>query len=810
MNWLLRFGWLVGLLAGTLPLGAQGVAPLRSTVVRIEIRHVGPPAVSDDLIRANIRTRVGDAFSVQRTDQDVRSLQATGFFSNVRVATEPEADGLKVIYLLTGKPVLTEIRFDGNRRFSDRKLRRQVKSKVGEPLNEFQLHAAAQEMQKAYQKAGFQRTRVEPKVVINEELGRGVATFVVDEAPRVRLVDVEFAGAEAFKQSRLRRVLKTRRWWMFSWLTGTGRLKEEQFQEDQERLREFYQNAGYIDIEIRQLELLEPEPNRMVIRFHLFEGTQYRVGQVEFRGNEAFSDEEIRRGLVVLGVSVRPRMLEDEVFTPRGLDDDQRAIEDFYGARGYIGRGDADRVRVRAIRIPNVETGTMDLTYEIEEGDPSRIERIDIRGNTKTRDRVIRRELAVTPGETFNMVRVKISRQRLEGLGFLERVETGVDPVEGVPDARDLVISVTEGQSGSYFMGAGFSTIESIFGYVGLTQSNFDLFNPPTFTGAGQRLRIQLTIGTRQQNIELRFVEPWFLGRRLMFELDAFHRNLQYLSDLYDQRETGARAGLVRELFPGIRGGISYTLQDTTIDFRDASTRTNVVVNPLPGGGREAVVVPPRVSPELAQEQGSWLISKVGMSLVLDRRGPGFLPERGHKQELLFQLGGGPFGGDTDFAKWEFRSAWYFPGLARGHVLELGGRTGAVEAYGRSDRVHIWDRFYLGGAYTLRGYGFRDIGPRDSLGEPIGGNTSWMVSAEYSIPIIERVRLAGFYDAGAVNAAAYDYGTANFADSAGMGIRINIPQIGPLRLDYAFPITHPDYVGSSGRFQFSVGYERPL
>lgn len=806
MKRFLRVAWPGCVLAGSLLVHGQGVPG--ATVTRIEIQHVGPPAVSDDLIRANIRMKEGDTFTPFGTQGDLRNLKATGYFSNVQVAYEPEDSGIKVVYQLTGRPVLTEIVFEGNKKYSDKKLRKKVTSKIGEPLDEFQLHAAALEIQKLYQKAGYQRTRVEPKFVVNETLGRGTATFVIDEAPKIRIVDVQFLGAEAFKQGKLRKVIKTRRHWMFSWLTGSGKLKDEQFAEDKLKLKQFYQDAGYIDFEIRDIHFVESEPNRMVIQFDLFEGQQYRVGKVEFKGLEVFSEEAVRRGVSVLGVMVRPTMLEGEVFTPKGLDRDREAIEDFYGARGYIGRGDQDRVRVIVTRIPNVETGTMDLRYEVEEGEPSRIERIDIRGNTKTRDRVLRRELAVSPGETFNMVRVKVSQARLEGLGFLDKVETDVDPTEDVPDARNLVVSVEEGQSGSIFMGAGFSSIESIFGYVGMTQGNFDLFNPPSFVGGGQKLRLQLTLGTKQQNIEMKFVEPWFLGRRLMFELDAFHRNLQYLSDLYDQRETGARVGLIKELFPGIRGGVSYTLQNIGIDFDNASTRTNVTVRPLPGGGREVVVSPPRVSPELAQEQGDWLVSKAGLSLILDRRGRGFLPERGHKEELSLQLGGGPFGGDTDFYRWDFQTAWYFRGLAPGHVLELGGRTGVVEPYGSSDRTHIWDRYYLGGAYTLRGYGFRDISPVDSKGEPIGGNTSWMVSAEYSIPIIERVRFAAFYDAGAVNADAYDYSVDSFADDVGLGLRITIPQMGPLRLDYAFPITHPDNTGSSGHFQFSVGYDR--
>ena len=282
MKRFVRLLGLGGLLVG-LPLTLGQVAPPPPPVSRVEIRHVGPPAVSDDLIRANLRMKEGDPFTEPGTNEEVRNLRATGYFYNVRVAIDAENGGIKVIYILTGKPVLTEIRFEGNTRYSERKLRKKVTSKIGEPLDEYKLHTAAQEMQKLYQKAGYQRTVVDPRVVINESLGRGVATFVITEAPKIRVTDVRFEGAEAFKQGKLRKVIKTRRHWVFSWLTGSGKLKDEQFQEDRQKLIEFYQDAGYIDFEIRDLQFLEPTPNRMVIQFQVFEGRQYKVGKVEFR-----------------------------------------------------------------------------------------------------------------------------------------------------------------------------------------------------------------------------------------------------------------------------------------------------------------------------------------------------------------------------------------------------------------------------------------------------------------------------------------------------------------------------------------------
>jgi len=801
-----------GLALGGLLLGADSLRGAQPVLIveKIEIKHVGPPAVSDDLIRANIGVKPGDTFSPGATDQDIFTLMATGYFANVQVAAERGQQGLKLIYRVQGKLVLTEIRFEGNKKYSNRKLLKKVNAKIGEPLDDYKLYSSAQEMQKLYQKAGYQRTRVEAKVIPNESLGRASVTFEVKETPKIRVVDVVFEGAHAFKPGKLRKTIKTRRHWMFSWVTGSGKLKDEQFDEDRKKLKEFYQDEGYIDFDIREVKFEELSPTRMVIRFVVSEGRQYKVGKVEFKGNNTFSSDRLRSGIVVMGRLIKPTLLEGAVFTPKGLEKDREAIENFYGAYGYIGKDEADRIRVIPIKQPNVEQGTMDLVYQIEEGEKSYIEKVEIRGNTKTKDRVIRRELAVAPGEVFNMVRVKVSQERLKGLQFLSKVEAEVEPTEDLPNAKNLVVNVEEGPSGNFYFGAGFSSIESLFGYVGMTQGNFDLFNPPFFTGGGQKLRLQATVGTRQENYELRFVEPWFLGRRLIFDLDLYHRNLGYLSDVYDESRTGARVGLTKALWrENLRAGVSYTIEDIGIDFGSSTTTTNYIISSDGDGhGRTYAVDPPDISPEIAQEEGDWLVSKAGLTLAYDTRGGGMLPNRGQLTELTTYLAGGPLGGEVDFYKLELESAWYFKGLAKGHVIELIARAGTIEAYGGSDRTHIWDRYYLGGAYTLRGYKFRDVGPKDSLGEPIGGNSYWMGSLEYSLPIIERLRLAAFYDIGAVNADAWDFSGRNYADNWGVGIRLNIPQMGPLRLDYGFPITHDDTVSGKPRFQFSVGWNR--
>src|SRR5437016_1594679 len=600
------------LAAGGLPLPAAQTGLL---VEKIEIKHVGPPAVSDDLVRANIHIKAGDPYNPDATTDDIRTLKATGYFYNIQVAVERTDGGVKLVYVVQGQPVLSDIRFEGNRKYSNAKLLKKVKSKIGEPLDDYKLFSDAQEIKKFYEKAGYQQTRVEPRQSINEQLGRATVTFEIKEAPKVRIVDVQFVGAQAFSQRKLRKQLKTRRHWMFSWLTGGGRLKEEQFQEDKEKLKDFYWNQGYIDFEIREVKFDSLSPTRMAIRFIVYEGQRYKVGSVEFKGNTRFTAEQIRQGIVVLGRSVRPRMLEGQIFTPKGLEKEIEAIQDFYGAHGYIGKGERERIPVAAIKNANTERGTMDLVYQVDEGEPSRIEKIEIRSNTKTKDKVIRRELAVAPGEVFDMVRVKLSKERLEGLQYFTppqgKVQMSVEPTE-VPNLKNLIVDVEEGSSGNFYFGAGFSSIDQLFGYVGMTQGNFDLFNPPYFTGGGQKLRLQATIGTRQENYELSFVEPWFLNRHLALEVDLFHRDILYYSDLYDQRETGARIGLRRALFTdAFQIGLNYTIENVGIRFDQALTATNQVITIGPGRDGAFPVIPPSISPTLAEENGDRLVSKV-------------------------------------------------------------------------------------------------------------------------------------------------------------------------------------------------------
>src|SRR5258706_1591545 len=400
-------------------------------ISQIIVTNIGPPAASEELIRANIHVKVGDPYVRASIDDDVRNLYTTGFFQNIEVNERRTDTGVVLTYLLEGKLKLTAIKFEGNTKYDDRKLLKKVSSKIGEPVAEQKLFTDTQEIQKMYEKAGYPHTAVKYELRnIDENAGRASVAFIIQEGMKIKIVEVDFIGAHAFTQKKLRKVIKTRKHWMFSWLTRSGVFKDEQFEDDKDKLADFYREQGYIDFEIQDIKIINPTPKTLRIEFYVSEGNLYKVGSVTFTntpgGNMLFSAEELSRGLKVQhGRSGRKTKIGEHsleadtglVFTPKKLADDVEAVARCYGAKGYIDVKQGGP-NLRVVKVPNTETGTMDLQYQIDAGEKSYIEKIEIKGNVKTKDKVIRRELAVSPGEDFDIGRVQLSKDRPEGLQF--------------------------------------------------------------------------------------------------------------------------------------------------------------------------------------------------------------------------------------------------------------------------------------------------------------------------------------------------------------------------------------------------------
>lgn len=740
-------------------------------IAEIRIHYDGFRNVSEAYIRGNIQVREGDPYREAAVDQSIRTLYRTELFDFISAFFEPIDDDRGVLtFTVRPKYRVSSIGFEGNERFSERRLRRQLDSGEGDFIDEFNVKSDADALIAYYLRRGHADIRVTYRIERDHETGRGEVTFIIDEGARLRVRAIHFEGNESIASPRLRRQLELKRWNpLLSWLTGSGRFNRDTLQDDLQKLLDVYRNEGFLDVEIPESDVVIefPRENRVSLTFRINEGRRYQTGDIRVSGNTLFSDEEL---LEVL------RLRTGDTFSPARVDQDQRELRNYYGSRGYL------ETMVRAERRPNLETGRIDLHYRIVESEQFRVESIRIQGNTKTKSNVILRELALAPGEIFDLVRMENSQLRLENTRFFEGVSLSPESID-IPNRKDLRIIVQEGRTGNLTFGAGFSSLERAVIFAELTQGNFDLFNYRSFfQGAGQKFRLRLQLGSRSNEVVIAFEEPWLFQRRLAFGFEIFRRETRFASTIFNELRTGFEVYLRRRLFELVEGRLSYRLE--LVDIFDVAERA---------------------SPQIRAEAGERLVSKVGFSLTRDTRDRLILTRRGNRIQFDNFVAGGPFGGDVDYWQTQIRGSQFIPTFeALNQTLGLFGRVGTVVPFGDSERVPFFDRSFLGGPNTMRGFRFRDVGPKDETGEPLGGNAFGYFSAEYGFQLADPLQFVVFYDWGYVNHQNWDFSTSGYNDNWGLGLRIFVLGA-PLRLDFGFPLTTDEFNDRGMQFNFSFG-----
>jgi outer membrane protein insertion porin family len=766
----------------------QNPPPQNLPIVRsIDVQYSGPETVSKERILAQMRTTVGQPYSDQVVDDDIKNLYKTGAILNVRIFAQPQGEGVKVIVAVQTRSVVREIVIDGAQVVKPKRIRKAIPLKINSMVNEEQLEKGRQDIIDVYKGRGFNdidvKFRVEP---IDEKRGTARVVYTINEGLKGAVSRIHFEGNEHFGERVLRKQMKTRGKTLIHFLDKSGRLDEVQLQQDLDSLREFYQNHGYIDVEVKDVRK-QREGGRTNITIVVNEGTLYHVGKISVTGFHMTSEEKIRALF---------KMKEGSVYSPKALHDDAKAVADAYGTGGYV---DLVITPQGTPAGPNV----IDVHYQIEEGTRSFVQRINVVGNTRTKDKVIRREVLITPGDVFNTVRVDVSKKRLENLGYFSKVETYPEDTD-VAGRKDLTVQVEEKRTGSLSFGGGFSTIDQLVGFVELTQGNFDLMNWPSFTGGGQKFRVRLQIGSLRKDIIIGMTEPWLFDRPLALTGQAFYNEANYLSSIYDQRAYGFTLELRKPLNAYTYVTLGYRLENLEIFNIDADA-----------------------SDEIFAEEGTHLKSQVSAGIVFDRRDSPLLTRRGQRITVTPFVAGGPLGGDTQIYGWDAEASQYFR-LWWDNILLFNVEAATVDTWGSGDRVRIFDRLFLGGSDNLRGFDYRDVSPKDEFREPLGGKTLARATVEYTFPIIEKARGAFFYDTGFVNPDAWDFNVQtleipgkfprdpkkpqkppipydNLASDIGIGIRLDLP-IGPLRLDYGFPIERAGNP-SRGKFNFNVGYQ---
>ncbi len=754
-----------------------------SIVGNVKIEFVDIRNVSDEAILARLEIREGMPFSQNLVDRSIRNLYNTRLFDFIEAQSEDLPGGqVEVVFTVQARYKISRIEITGNDRAKSRRLRREISIRIGQSIDERRIRRDADKLTEYYRDKGYTEVRVDYRIDRNETSGEGTVTYVINEGLKLKIEEVIFVGNTAFSSRKLKGGMETKRRWFLSWLTGSGRFDEVEFQEDLEKLRALYMSEGYLDVSIPEsnVSLDYPKPGKIVITIRIDEGRQYRVGEIKLEGNTIFPTPVLYASL---------QLLPGDVFSPEDLDDDVEMVTNIYGSVGYLDTS------VRPDRRANIETGDIDLVYNIRESDKFEVESIIIEGNTKSKSIIIIRELALSPGRTFNMIYMKNSEAILKNTRFFEEVQLSPEPTN-IPGKRNLKVRVTEGRTGNFQFGAGFSSLENAVFFFEISQGNFDLFKwrSPFLQGDGQKFRFRGSIGSYSNEVVLAFEEPWLFERRLAFGFQLFRRETDYNSTTYDEMRTGLEIYLRKRLIGLINGQLSYSYE--IVDLTNVSSNAPTVI-------WEEYLQSPRT------------VSKVSLSMWRDTRNDLIFTTRGSRISLTTSFAG--VGGDTEYVKFEGRSAFFVPTFEIGdQVISVLGRLGSIWEY--SDKPSpFFDRYYLGGPDSLRGFDYRDVGPVDgSRGfyEPVGGNSYGFGSLEYTVKLADAMRLALFYDIGFVNKDDFDFNPASFNSNWGFGVRLLV--LGnPLRLDFGIPITSTQIFNEEGeliydndtgnQFNFSFG-----
>ena len=777
---LLRHFITVSLFFSAVTLNAQPAPETYPEIQEIRIEFDGFQSVSDQYVFSNIQLREGMDYNPALVDQSIRALYNTGYFEYVELNVDEAGEGMiDVVINVIPKYTIGNIVYNGNNEYSNKRLAGKAELKVSQTLDEYEVNEAAERVEAYYVEKGFSDVVVDYRISRDKDTGYATVFFDIEENTKIKITKVKFEGNESIKDSKLRKVLQTKKRNWLSFITGDGRFDEVVFKEDLELLRNYYRNEGYLDVVVdeEQVDIDFRTEKKIHLTINVQEGQRYYLGEMRVEDATIYTENELLNAVEVES---------GDPFSPEQVDAAANVVREYFTSKGYL------ETRVRAERVSNMDTRRIDVVFRVRESEKFYVESIKVEGNTKTKTKVIIRELALRPGDVFNMTRMQTSERRLRNTQFFEDVRLNPEQTN-IPGRRDLSVTVREGRTGSFSFGAGFGSVENAVFFAEMRQGNFDLFNWRSgFQGDGQKFRIRASVGTDSNQILISFEEPWLFEQRLAFGVELFRTESSFNSSDYDELRTGFELYLRRRLFELVEGRLSYRMELVDIDADQG-------LYPDADDG---------IPDTFQAADGEDLVSKVGLTFLRDTRDSLIFTRSGNRTTITNEWAG--LGGDVNYFKVEARSAHFIPTFdLYEQTFAIFARAGTAVAYGDSDDVPFYDRFYLGGPDTLRGYDFRDIGPRDddelAEDESIGGDSYGMISFEYTFRLAEPLGLAVFYDAGFVNADDADFDPSNYGDNWGVGARILLMG-SPLKLDLGFPITTPDEVDSdSSQFHFSFG-----
>lgn len=748
-----------------------------------EIQFEGNSLNKSRALEKKIKSRRGHPVDEKKLNDDVKLLFETGFFDDVSVAITSlnKNDSKKrplsrIIFTVQERPIIKRIDYKGNKQLRTSAFESKVQSEVDAPFDKFKASLDERAVLEHYRDEGYANAQVEHYTSLDQKTKKLILTFFITEGERIMVKAVEVAGAQRFSQKDVRKKMKTRRKKVF---------KNEVLMHDLQEIESFYKNKGHLDVVVSSpTVVIDDEKNEASISLEVTEGPRYTVGDISFNGSTIFTEKELRKAVV---------LKKKAQFNQERLDESLGNISSLYADRGYL------RTEVQEEPIRNTDKGTVDFEINIAESSVVYVDGVYVDGNTYTKEYVVRREVLLKPGDIFSASKMRRSVEKIYNLGFLEDVQVDVQQPRS-PELADIIFTVKDGKPGILSAGAGFSSVDRFVGSLQVQHTN--LF------GRAQRADITYEFGSRRQNFEIGWTDPWFLGHKMSGGIDLFNtlrrRDYGGRSSAFREERRGTSFRLGPRLSDDLGMLFSYTIQTTDIFDVDSSIKKDL----FPTFG---------IPEEEAQNTNS--VSQVKSSFLTevayDTRDNRFDATRGSRNSIALETSGGPFGGDIHFYKPQFSSAWYFPTFWK-FVFSMSARGAWVNDFSPSVDVPSSERFFLGGADTIRGYDNNSIIPRTlergETGElevrEIPGRIYTILNAEYKFPIVQEKNRtifqgAFFLDVGGTWLESDDIQfTTGSKDKqmkagVGFGFRFKTP-VFPIRLDFAIPLNPRPADGTRG------------
>ena len=712
----------------------------------------GNRRVQEAVILGRVSAKVGSPFVPARLADDIRAVFSLGFFDDVQAKVEDFEGGVKLTFVVTERPFVRDITFSGNKRLDAAVLLEKIDFKLGAVYNPVEVTRAAEKLKEAYEEEGYFEAGVTPDVTRLPD-GDVSVTFRVSEGRKMTIEKIVIEGAQGLKPDKIKDIMLTREREYFV-LRGT--VQRQKLDQDVERIVQFYNDNGYIQARVETVDTqVDRATARVTIRIVVAEGPQFKVGGIDITGNKVLPVEELRR---------RVLLKPDDIYSRTKLHESVKEISDVYGT---IGRSAADIVPQMALDVPNRK---VNITIEVSEGPEVFIERINISGNTRSQEKILRRELPMAEGDLFTTQKLARAKQKLINLNYFEKVETKTT-TGSTKDKIVVSIEVTEKPTGLFSIGGGYSSQDGALGTLDLSQNNF--------LGKGYQVFLRLRGGAKTQQGTIGFTDPWFLDRPLAAGFDIF--NNRRVNQDYTQNSLGGDVRFGAPIGDYGRWGALYRLSQEKVSG-----------------------VADNASTELQQAQGTTIMSMVGGSVSRDTRDSLQAPTRGNYS--LFGVDFAGIGtGDNRFFRISATTTQHQP-LWFDHILSGRLMTGYQLGWSKSP-VPLFERYYLGGPNTIRSFKARQISPVDNSGTDIGGNFEVLGNLEYTVPLFFGIRAAVFFDVGNVYGPDQSVGLpidlTNLKYAIGPGFRWNSP-FGPVRVDYG---VNPNPTGKEkfGNFQFSMG-----